>query len=91
MTKLPFKAAASPKIATRAELDALRGARPKSRPVQELTPPSLGGAEIRRTVNELAESRIKLLENRLEETRNRFRQGHAKALIRGKAARDFGR
>ena len=91
MAKVPFKAAGAPKIPTRAELDALRSARPALEAGQHLTMDGWDAAEVRRSLNDLAESRIRLLENRLEQSRDRLRQGHTKAQIRGRAKHDFGR
>jgi len=81
----------TPTISTRAELDARLSARVKPTIETHLTPLGWESVEVRRSVNALAENRIKFLETRLERVKQGFANDHAKALVKGKAKGDFER
>ncbi len=93
MAKSAFSVTAPPQpsIATRAELDALRAARPRLEPQRALTMDGDDGADVHRQLNAQAELRITDLSHRLETMRKTMKRDNGKAQVRGKPTRDFGR
>lgn len=89
MTRLPF--AGTPAISTRAELEALRAARPVPQVEPHLRPDGSDADETRRDTSALSEIRISTLERRLEKARSGLLENRVKGLVRGKAGHDFGR
>jgi hypothetical protein len=81
----------APTISTRAELDARLAAREIPHCEIHFTPMGSESVEVRRSVNALAENRIKFLESRLSCIKQGFANDHAKALAKGKAKGDFDR
>jgi len=78
-------------VATKAELEQRIAARPKPRAGLHLTPNGWEAAEVRRQVDQAGERRIRHLDERLKAARESFKNGHARALVRGRAKQDFDR
>lgn len=85
-----FGKAASPTV-TKAQLDALKEARPKPTMERHYTPGGTLETETKRTVNSALEARIAATTMRLERARQRFKDAQSKSLVRGKAHDGFGR
>ena len=86
MTRRSFLHASSPPaISTRAELEALRSARPKPEQVLHLIMEGPDGEEARREVDVLAVLRIDQIEQRLALARLRFKGDHGAARLRATA------
>lgn len=78
-------------VVTKAELDQRIAARPKPRAELHLTPQGWEAAEVRRQIDQASERRIRHIDERLKAARENFKNGHARALQRGRAKKAFDR
>lgn len=78
-------------VATKAELEQRIAARPKPKAGLHLTPNGWEAEEVRRQIDQAGERRIRHLDERLKAARENFKNGHARALVRGRAKQDFDR
>jgi len=78
-------------VVTKAELDQRIAARPKPRAELHLTPQGWEANDVRRQIDQESERRIRHIDERLKTARENFKNGHARALQRGRAKQDFDR
>lgn len=78
-------------LVTKAELEQRIAARPKPRVELHLTPSGWEANEVRRQIDQAGERRIRHIDERLRHARENFEKGHARALVRGRAKKDFDR
>ena len=76
---------------TKAELDQRIAARPKPRAELHLTPNGWEATQVKRQIDQESERRIRHIDERLKQAREAFKQGHARALLRGRAKQEFDR
>lgn len=89
-TKKDFDQAA-PGLVTRLERDQRIAARPRPRAELHLTPTGYEFNQVRQQLDERSERRIKHIDERLKEAREKLEKDRARALLRGRAKQDFDR
>lgn len=82
---------ASPGLVTRLERDQRIAARPRPRAELHLTPTGYQFNQVRQQLDERSERRIKHIDERLNEAREKLEKDRANALLRGRAKQDFDR
>jgi len=78
-------------VVSKAEREQQLAARPVPKAELLLTPPGWDTAHIQRHLAQEADRRIKHIDERLKLARENFKQGHGRALQRGRAKQDFDR
>lgn len=89
-TKRDFDQAA-PGLVTRLERDGRIAARPRARAELHLTPTGYEFNKVRQQLDERSERRIRHIDERLNEAREKLEKDRARALLRGRAKQDFDR
>lgn len=82
---------ASPGLVTRVERDQRIAARPRPKAELHLTPTGYQFAQVRQQLDERSERRIKYIDERLNEAREKLEKDLAHSLLRGRAKQDFDR
>ena len=78
-------------IVSKAEREQQLAARPVPKAELHLTPPGWDTAHIQLHLAQEADRRMKHIDERLKLARENFEKGHARALVRGQAKKDFDR
>jgi hypothetical protein len=82
---------ASPGLVTRAERDQRIAARPRPKAELHLTPTGYEFAKVRQQVDDRSERRIKYIDERLQEAREKLEKDRAHSVLRGRARQAFDR
>ncbi len=82
---------ASPGLVTRAERDQLIAARPRPKAELHLAPTGYQFAQVRQHLDDRKERRIKHIDVRMDEARERLEKDRSHSLLRGRAKQDFDR
>jgi hypothetical protein len=82
---------ASPGLVTRAERDQRIAARPRPKAELHLTPTGYQFAHVRQQLDDRNERRIKYIDERLNEAREKLEKDRSHSLLRGRAKQDFDR
>lgn len=81
----------SPGLVTRAERDHRIAARPRPKAELHLTPTGYQFAKVRQQLNDRSERRIKYIDERLKEAREKLEKDRSNSVLRGRAKQAFDR
>lgn len=81
----------SPGLVTRRERDQRIAARPRPKAELHLTPTGYQFAQVRQQLDDRSERRIKYIDDRLKDAREKLEKDRAHSVLRGRAKQDFDR